>query len=175
MIQFSTAQIQDAEKISNLVNSAYRGESSKVGWTTEADLLGGQRTDREKIVEMIEEQDLQIELAIDSETQEIIGCVYIRNEKPETLYFGMLVVNPGLQAKGLGKNILAHVEQLARSFGAKKIKLSVIPMRTELVSFYERRGFVKTGNFEEFPADDPRFGIPKRDDLQLMEMVKLLD
>jgi hypothetical protein len=98
MITFRKAQIEDSQKISDFVNSAYRGDSSKLGWTTEADLLDGQRTDPDKIQEMISDNGSSIELAIKED--EILGCIYLKKENTH-LYFGMLTVKPKLQNMGI--------------------------------------------------------------------------
>ena len=174
MIRFKTATIQDADQIARLVNSAYRGDVSKQGWTTEADLLDGQRTDSEAITELIQTPLNQIELAIDDQTQIIVGSVHLIRELPETLYFGMLTVSPAIQGQGLGKAILDHTEKVAKRDGLKKIRCTVIPVRSELIAFYERRGFRATGKFEAFPLHDERFGIPKVEGLVLKEFVKNL-
>lgn len=173
MIFFKTATIQDITSLANLVNSAYRGDSSKVGWTTEADLLDGQRTDEEALAEIINLPHNQIEMALDNEKQ-VIGCVHLKEEGDGVLYFGMLTVSPVLQSKGLGKDIIKHVEKVALEKNCNRIRISVIPQRKELVAFYERRGFVSTGHHEEFPSHDPRFGLPKVSDLKLQEYIKKL-
>ena len=169
MITFRTAQVEDADKISQLVNSAYRGDEAKKGWTTEAYILDGQRTDLEKILEMILDRNASIELAIGNNV--ILGCVYILKE-PSNLYFGMLTVKPELQNKGVGRLLLSHVEELAKSWGFKKIRMTVIRGRKELIEYYERRGYKETGNTEAFP-EDPRYGIPKTK-LVLNEFEKIL-
>lgn len=156
MMKFRKAEIEDAEKITDLVNSAYRGDSSKAGWTTEADLLGGQRTDPEGIKEMIRND--RIELV--HESDELLGCIYIRKE-PDAVYFGMLTVKPTLQNKGTGKVLLNRLEELTLEWGYKKIRMTVISSRAELIAYYERRGFKWTGESEPFPESDPRFGLPK--------------
>lgn len=158
MIIFQKAHFLDAERISSLVNSAYRGEYSKLGWTTEADLLGGQRTDPDTIRNIISDPKSQIELAL--ENNEILGLMEIKKEI-EYIYFGMLTVNPVLQNKGIGKILLIRLEELARNWSYKKIRMTVLSQRTELIEFYERRGFKFTGETEPFPEDDPRFGLPK--------------
>lgn len=170
MIQFKQAQLSDAQRISDLVNSAYRGDSSKKGWTTEADLLGGQRTDPEKIQEMIDSPTSRIELAL-NEKQEILGCVYL-NQDSDSLYLGMLTVNPNLQAQGIGKLLLTHAEEVAKGLNLSQIKMTVISVRSELIAFYERRGYVNTGKTEPFPENDPRFGLPKTKGLIFQEFVK---
>lgn len=158
MITFRTATPLDANELNVLVNSAYRGDSSKKGWTTEADLLGGQRTDLEKILEMINEPNSKIELAI--ENDQILGCVYLKKES-ETLYFGMLTVNPEIQSRGIGKLLMNHLETVARDWSCHNIRMTVISQRAELIAFYERRGYQFTGKTEPFPENDPRFGLPK--------------
>lgn len=155
---FRKAEITDAQNITDLVNSAYRGDSSKVGWTTEADLLGGQRTDIEKIQEMINDESARIELCIEERT--ILGCIYIKKEF-DAVYFGMLTVDPTLQNKGTGKLLLNRLEELAKEWGYQKIRMTVISQRSELIAYYERRGYRFTGKTEPFPENDPRFGLPK--------------
>ncbi len=155
---FRKADIKDSVGISTLVNSAYRGESSKQGWTTEADLLGGQRTDPAKIQEMIEDPDSHIELA--EKDGKLNGCVYLKKEK-DVLYFGMLTVNPILQNQGIGKILLNRIEELAQAWTIKTIRMTVISVRKELIDYYERRGYKRTGKTESFPENDPRFGLPK--------------
>ncbi len=80
-----------------------------------------------------------------------------------------------LQAKGLGKEILERVEKIAKRGKCKKIRMHVIHLRPELISFYERRGFRATGKADSFPGSDPRFGIPKVEGLKLLEFEKTLD
>lgn len=171
MVTFRKAELNDIEKLHLLVNSAYRGDSSKKGWTTEADLLGGQRTDPEGLREMINTPDSQIELALSEGV--ILGCVYLRNDS-DAVYFGMLTVNPELQTQGLGKQLLSRVEELTRAWGKNTIRMTVIGQRHELIAFYERRGYQRTGRTEPFPDHDPRFGLPKTK-LLFHEFVKKLD
>jgi ribosomal protein S18 acetylase RimI-like enzyme len=148
----------DVELINQLVNSAYRGESSKAGWTTEAAFLGGQRTDSEKILEMISDPNSQIETLFDE--SELVGCVYLRRES-DALYFGMLTVKPLLQNNGLGKILLTHIESIAKDWGQTVIRMEVIHLRKELIDYYESRGYRWTGKTAPFPENDPRFGLPK--------------
>ena len=171
MIQFRTATIDDAARIATLVNSAYRGDSSKKGWTTEADFLDGLRTDEAHVKAMIEEPLNQIEIA-ESEAG-MVGSVHLKKENADTLYFGMLTVNPELQAGGVGKRMIEHVESIAKKWGCTRIRITVIHLRSELIEYYKRRGFEATGAFEKFPDDDPVFGIPKTE-LKLLEFVKKL-
>lgn len=152
------ATILDAEKIEKLVNGAYRGEYSKKGWTTEAELLGGIRIDKSAITELITQQDSKI--FIYKIHNEIKGCVNIIG-KGKTLYLGMLTVDPALQNSGIGKKILRYVDQYAIQNAFQAIEMTVISKRDELIAWYERNGYSKTGEKRPFPMTNPKFGIPK--------------
>jgi ribosomal protein S18 acetylase RimI-like enzyme len=172
MIEFQTASLRHASEIAKLVNSAYRGDYSKNGWTTEANYLDGQRTDVEAIEELIQIQNNQIELAIETQSKKILGSVHLRKEFPETLYFGMLTIEPTFQNQGMGKKLIEHIEGVATLLGFKTVRFTVISLRNELIAFYERRGYVETGRFEDFPLHDSRYGIPKVSGLVLKEFQK---
>ncbi len=170
-LSFRPATSADLAAVAVLVNSAYRGESSKRGWTTEADLLDGQRTDVEKLVEMLTAES-RVELGFDADT--LVACMYLRRQSPTTAYVGLLTVEPGLQANGLGKQLLHRAEELARDWNCRELRMTVIHLRRELVAYFERRGYALTGAWEPFPDEDPRYGIPKADKLHLLEMKKAL-
>ena len=147
----------DVPALNRLVNSAYRGDSSRRGWTTEADLLGGIRTDDESLREMLAHPDATVlRYVVDDQ---LIGCVYLE-KMSTTLYLGMLTVSPERQADGIGRQLLAAAEDYAHDHGCTAIVMTVIPQRTELLAWYERRGYRPTGHTFPFPAD-PRFGEPK--------------
>lgn len=148
---------EDVADLHQLVNSAYRGDSSRKGWTTEANLLDGQRTSEKLLLEMMEEPEALILKYTDPGVQ---ACVYLKN-KSGKLYLGMLTVNPELQAKGIGKQLLAAAEFYAGQVHCTAIQMTVISVRSELIAWYERHGFRKTGQTEPFPAD-PAFGLPKQ-------------
>jgi ribosomal protein S18 acetylase RimI-like enzyme len=166
---FYVATRADIPQLHHLVNSAYRGDSSRKGWTTEADFLGGIRVDPEGLLEMIENKNAVILLAKLGKV--LAGCVYLLQLETKT-YLGMLTVDPHLQSKGLGKKILAKSEAWARENKSKKIEMTVITLREELINWYERHGYSKTGEKKPFP-DDPRFGIPKQP-LEFLVLEKLL-
>ncbi len=173
MISFRTAGAGDAEALVAFVNGGYRGESSKKGWTTEADLLGGQRTDLGKMREMIETPGARVELAL-AEDGLLIGCVYLKKEPDASCYLGMLTVDPERQAAGIGKLLMAHSDAVARAWGCRRMRMTVISARAELIAYYERRGYAKTGATEPFPENDPRFGLPKVRGLTFAELAKAL-
>jgi ribosomal protein S18 acetylase RimI-like enzyme len=171
-LSFRIAQAEDSEAICTLVNSAYRGEVSKKGWTTEADLLAGQRTDHAAISEMIQKPDQVFLLFEDQE--KIKACVFLQKREHQG-YLGMLTVNPELQAAGLGKTVLAAAERwMHENWNTSTISMTVICRRLELIAWYERRGYQNTGKKEPFPMDDVRFGIPKVTDLEFAVLEKIL-
>jgi ribosomal protein S18 acetylase RimI-like enzyme len=149
----------DAESINQLVNSAYRGDSSKQGWTTEADLLDGTRIDEAAVKELIEKADTVILKYL--EADQILGCVELRQEKGK-LYLGMLSVAPNTQGKGIGKKLLHAGEDYARSIGINNMVMTVISVRKELIDWYVRHGYQLTGERKPFVVPDTRWGIPKQ-------------
>jgi ribosomal protein S18 acetylase RimI-like enzyme len=154
----SKATQSDIAALNILVNSAFRGESSKKGWTTEADLLDGIRTDENILAENLNQPKTTILKY--TEADEILGMVMLKNQG-ESLYLGMLTVAPDLQGSGIGKKLLYASEVFAKEQGVSKIEMTVISIRTELVAWYERHGYTRTGEVRPFPMDDPKFGLPK--------------
>ena len=157
-----------------LVSSAYRGEGSKAGWTTEADILGGQRLDVEMAEEMLAETDSMILLARDGQGR-AVASVYLREPTNGEAYLGVLAVSPLGQGRGVGSGLIGLAEAWAvERWGAHAMRMSVINKRDELLSYYERRGYARTGEVEPFPYGDERFGIPKVDDLEFVILSKPL-
>lgn len=155
-IRFQIAEVRDVQNVTDLVNSVYRGENSRKGWTTEADFLSGIRITEEKIKEIIENKnDLIILAMIDGN---IIGCVHLENAGSYS-YLGMLSVDVNYQDKGIGKLLISECERYTREvFGLNEIKMKVISRRTELIEYYNRRGYNSTGELEEFGAHGDTFG-----------------
>lgn len=170
MLSFRPATVPDIPALHALIESAYRGESAKAGWTHEADLLGGQRTDVEALAEIIADPAQTLIVAVEDGAP--VGCVCVADKGEGRGYLGMLTVRPTLQAAGLGRALLAEAERHARSFGARVMEMTVIESRTELVAWYERRGYSDTGRRAPFPLDDPRFGLPKTRDLEFVILAK---
>ena len=163
-LTFRPATLTDIPALIALVTSAYRGDASKQGWTTEADLLDGQRIDAEALRHDIERTDSRILLAL--ENGEVLACAHVAIEDA-TGYFGMFAVSPDQQGSGVGKRMMAEAERLVREdWGLPGMRMTVIDIRDELIAFYERRGYARTGRKKPFPYGDERFGIPKRDDLR---------
>lgn len=158
-LHITKATINDVEALVALVNSVYRGETSKQGWTTEADLLDGQRTDVHSLSEILQQKENIILKCLD-EDGFIIGSVLLETRK-HYLYLGMLTVRPDLQAKGIGRKLIEASETFAKENGIHKIIMTVISVRHELIAWYKRNGFVTTGETKPFPTD-VKFGIQKQ-------------
>ncbi|GLW75113.1 N-acetyltransferase [Kitasatospora phosalacinea] len=170
---FRTARLRDVPDLVALVESAYRGESSRAGWTTEADLLEGQRTDEAAVTDLLGRPD-SVVLVVEGEDGAPIACCHVER-RGTAAYFGMFSVSPAVQGGGLGRQVLARAEEWARAeWGVSAMEMTVIEQRADLIAWYERRGFVRTGEFEPFPYGDERFGVPLRADLRFAKLAKPL-
>ncbi|MEO5588254.1 MAG: GNAT family N-acetyltransferase [Gemmatimonadaceae bacterium] len=155
---FRPAELADVHELVDLVNSCYRGDSSRLGWTTEADLLDGPRTDPAELETFIKRPGSVLLLCTSG--QEIIGSVRLESQD-STCYLGMLVVKPTLQGVGTGRRLLEAAEDYARStWGSGTMWMSVFSVRSELIAYYERRGYHETGRTLPFIGDDVH-GMPK--------------
>ncbi|PKB15029.1 GNAT family N-acetyltransferase [Flavobacterium sp. 5] len=146
----TTATLEDVIALEKLINSAYRGETSKLGWTTEANLLQGERITIDELSEIINNKENTILKFTDN--NQIIGCVLLVN-KGNKLYLGMLTVSPELQNSGIGKKLLQQAEEYALKLSLPKIVMTVISIREELIAWYNRHGFIDTGDREPFPLN----------------------
>ena len=153
-----TATIEDIPQLVALINSAYRGEESKKGWTTEADIIrGALRIEEPALTELINVQGARF-LKFVNEQNRIDGCVYL-HKSGEDMYLGMLSVSPSLQANGIGKQLMSEAEIHARKMDCDRIFMRVISLRHELIRWYEKQGYYQTEQREPFPTDT-RFGTP---------------
>jgi GNAT superfamily N-acetyltransferase len=169
-LSFRVADESDVEQLLVLVGSAYRGQESREGWTTEADLLDGQRIDDELLRHDITAPGSLVIVAEDNGV--LVSCAHLEKSGTDAAYFGMFAVRPGLQGAGIGKQVLAYAESLvANEWACVRMEMFVLELRLELVAFYERRGYRHTGRFQPFPYEDTRFGLPRREDLR-MEMLE---
>ncbi len=154
----------DLPAVADLVNAAYRGDSSRAGWTTEADYLAGQRTDADTLArDLAASPGALLLVARDAPEEPPLACVWLEPARDGAWYLGLLTVRPELQDRQLGRLMLAEGEAAAKARGATRIRMTVISIRSELIAWYERRGYAATGERQPFPADDPKFGIPLRD------------
>ncbi len=167
----SLLKSENIEQVVNLVNSAYRGEASKKGWTTEADLIKGTlRIDIPSLKELLQ-QTGAIMLTCHNDSGELAGCVYLQKKEMQ-LYLGMLSVSPTTQAQGIGKQLLHAAEGYAKKENCNAIIMDVIDKRQELIEWYIRNGYTPTGETKPFHSN-PAFGIPVQP-LKFIVLEKLL-
>lgn len=172
VLRFRPATPDDVTSIVGLVESAYRGEVSKQGWTTEADLLDGQRTDPAGVLALVEARDSR--LVLSERDGALLACAHLERHG-DWAYFGMFAVRPDLQGGGVGNDVLTECERIARvEWGCGEMRMTVISLRSELIGWYERRGYRATGERKPFPYGDARFGLPRRDDLEFIVLAKAL-
>lgn len=168
-ITFRAATHADIPALIELVTSAYRGDASRAGWTTEADMLDGQRIDPDSLRRDIDRPRSVVLLA--ERDGALLACAHVAEEDGAG-YFGMFSVRPDLQGGGVGKAVLAEAERIARGWRLPAMRMTVIDIRDELIAFYERRGYARTGIRKPFPYGDERYGIPLRDDLRFEVLQK---
>ncbi|WP_432483707.1 GNAT family N-acetyltransferase [Kineococcus esterisolvens] len=169
---FREAALADVPAVVALVESAYRGASSRAGWTTEADLLDGRRTDEEGIAAIVADPDAVLLLAErpagGPASARLLGCCELRRTG-DAAHFGTFAVRPVLQGGGIGASLLARADaEAVRRWGSAALEMTVIAQRADLIAWYQRRGFSATGHRRPFPYGDERFGVPKRDDLEFL-------
>jgi N-acetylglutamate synthase-like GNAT family acetyltransferase len=161
------ARAEDVGALVALVTSAYRGDSSRAGWTTEADLIDGSRTDADEM------RDLLPDVLVAVEDGALVGCCAL-TARGDRGYFGTFAVLPTLQGSGVGSALLTAAETRAQGLGLPTVEMTVLTARSELIAYYERRGYVDTGETRPFPYGVERNGLPRTDDLVFTVLVKQL-
>lgn len=151
--------LQDVPALNKLINSAYRGEGSKKGWTTEADLLSGTRIDEAALRDLIQKSNTTFLKYVEDAV--LLGCVELRTEGTK-MYLGTLSVNPNSQSRGIGKKLLLAGEEHAKSVGCSTMRMTVIDGRQTLIDWYIRHGYALTGERKPFIVPDERWGIPNQ-------------
>jgi N-acetylglutamate synthase-like GNAT family acetyltransferase len=168
----SATQI-DVPALHRLVERAYRGDAARQGWTHEADLLDGQRTDPELLAEVLATPGTAVLLA--ERAGVLAGCAKVEVAGGQRAHLGMLAVEPTAQAAGLGRVLIEAAEAHARAvLNATVMEMTVIAQRPELIAYYERRGYLRTGLTAPFPLDDARFGLPRTRELVFEVLEKRL-
>lgn len=168
-----TAQAQEADAISSLVNRAYRGDSSRAGWTTEADLLDGKRTTTSDVQALLNRHDVVMLTGWVADTLMVTLCAEWHAEA-QVVHLGMIAVEPTAQNCGYGKQIIQAAEQLAVTrWGARASQMAVVSVRQTLIAFYQRLGYQAKGELKTFPYQ-PEMWQAKVDNMQLMTLQKAL-
>jgi ribosomal protein S18 acetylase RimI-like enzyme len=144
MSNITKITLADIPEVVALVNSAYRGEHSKKGWTSESHLLEGIRIDEAEMTGYFHRPEITLLKYTDNEGQ-IVGFVYLEQVENKRLYLGMITVKPTMQAAGVGRQLLEASDRLAKELSCEAVKISVITTRLELINWYERRGYIATG------------------------------
>ena len=163
---FRPAIAEDVAAVVALVESAYRGDSSRSGWTTEADLLDGQRTDESEIAGLIARDDSLVLVA--EMDHQLVGCCHLERRTGGLAYFGLFAVQPARQGSGIGRAVVDEAERIAAGWGCTELQMTVIRQRNDLIAWYRRLGYAPTGETRPFPYGDGRFGLPRRDDLEFV-------
>lgn len=167
------ATSDDIPPLEALIESAYRGDASRAGWTTEADLLGGNRISQAMLADTLADVDQHM-LVCEDDAAGLIACVTLQ-KRPGYGYIGTVSVRPTLQGGGLGREVLAQAEKwLRETWQLPLARMTVIAQRPEVIAWYQRRGYHDTGETAPFPYGDTRFGAPKRDDLYFCVLEKSL-
>lgn len=189
-LYFRLARPVDAPAIQRLVQSAYRGDESRAGWTTEADLLSGPRIDEAGILAKMTDPDSAVLVATTSRPKAaekeqggecIVGCCELTRRGPDhddLVYFGLFAVSPGMQGGGIGRRVLEAAEDYARrEWRARRMEMAAIWTRAELIAWYARRGYRPTGETRPFPVDEiaRAGGAPLVDDLHFVVLEKDLE
>jgi len=173
-VESEIATAIDAKPISELVNAAYRGVDGRRGWTHEAELIAGERTRSRDVAAMIDGNSTAVLIRRGDNRHSLLGCVAIEMNSASHCTISMLAIAPERQVAGYGRSLLADAEQFAAEQGATIAKITVVEQREELIAWYERRGYRRTGFHEAFPYSDDSVGTPLRGDLRFVNLEKIL-
>ncbi len=163
------ATFEDHPAIVTIVNRAYRGTGDHRGWNSEADLIAGDRVTLAHLRQDLADSPEAMLMVHRGTAGEVLACVRIEPENETDWYFGMLAIDPAAQAGGLGKRMLAAIDAHVRERGGRRVRITVINLREALIAWYERRGFVRTGESEPLPEG---IGIPLRDNMNFVVLTK---
>ena len=175
MLNFHKAELIDASAIAELINSAYRGDCSRVGWTTEADLLDGLRTTTKEVASIIKRDDAFMLIGVLNDQLIATICCELQSAHGRNIaHLGMIAVKPKLQNQGHGATLIQAAEAIAlREWRVAGFHMTVISIRSELIAFYERQGFKRTGEFKDFPVNSALWQ-PKVEGLNLEYLAKVI-
>jgi ribosomal protein S18 acetylase RimI-like enzyme len=171
-MQLQRVTERDLAEIVDLTNLAFRGNQ---GWTIESKYIEGQRINLEMLQEdMKEHPEAMLLIWRDESAGTLFGSVWLEPKEGGVWSMGLLAVRPEEQGQQLGRRMLEASEAAMRERGAEKVVISVVNVRKRLIDWYERRGYVRTGEMKPFPYGDERVGRPLRDDLEFVILEKVL-
>jgi ribosomal protein S18 acetylase RimI-like enzyme len=171
-MQLQRVTESDLPEVVDLTNLAFRGNQ---GWTIESKYIEGQRINLEMLREdMKKHPDALLLIWRDEGAGTLLGSVWLEPKEGEGWYMGLLAVRPDQQGQQLGRRMLEASEATMRERGAEKVVISVVNVRERLIDWYERRGYVRTGERKPFPYGDERVGRPLREDLEFVVLEKVL-
>lgn len=174
-MQLTAAVEADYGAIAELANLAYRGSSEAVGWSSEGEFLQGPRLTVDQLQRnLAKKPEARLLLFRDVAERPLLGTVWLEPAAGDTWYLGLLTVRPDLQNRSLGRALLEAAHEFARQRGARRMRITVLNVRGPLIAWYERRGYVRTGEVQPFPYGDERLGKPLRDDLAFVVLERLL-
>lgn len=163
----------DLGPIAELVNGAYRGQAA--GWTHEGHYIQGPRTDARTLRRDLAAQSGARLLALrEAPASPILGCVWLEPAAGGAWYLGLLTVRGDLQDQGLGRTLLQEAEAAVAAAGGRRVRMTVVNVRSELIAWYQRRGYAVTGEILPFPYEDCPFGVPVRPDLSFVALERVL-
>lgn len=163
------AKVADAGAVARLVNKSYRPEKGLRGWTHESDLVAGERTNERQVADAISRKDSFVLIGLRG--QEVVACVHVEKEGTNC-HIGMLAVSPILQRKGIGRRMLSHAERFgSETFASEAFTMLVLSERPELISFYMKCGYQRTGATMDYPLS-AGVGVPTRGDLKVEVLKK---
>jgi ribosomal protein S18 acetylase RimI-like enzyme len=166
----------DYAAIVDLVNLAFRGVGPLASWNSEAGFIEGQRLTESLLREDLAAKPDALLLTYREDPKgELLGTVWLEPTQDGAWYLGLLTVRPDLQDRQRGRALLASAEGFAKQRGARLIRMSVVNVRKSLIAWYQRRGYLLTGEIQPFPYDDQRFGRPLRDDFHFVMLEKEID
>jgi ribosomal protein S18 acetylase RimI-like enzyme len=171
------AREADYPAIVELANIAYRGDGSEAAqsWNLETGIVAGQRLNESLLREdLAAKPAAHLLLFRDTPDSPLLGTVWLEPKEDAAWYLGLLTIRPDLQNRQLGRTLLAAAEDFARTAGGRLMRMTVLNVRDALIAWYERRGYRRTGETQQFPYGDERFGTPLRDDLHFIVLEKEL-
>lgn len=164
----------DVPAVVSLINLAFRGRGDEAGWSIQEEYIDGTRITEDLLREDMAAKPYATLLLWRGAAGSLLGCVWLEPEQTGVWYLGLLAIPPGNQNGGLGRKLLETAESWAMERGATEIQMTVVNLRAALIKWYQRRGYVLTGQTKPFPYGDNRFGRPKRDDLYFVVLRKEL-